>query len=821
MRNILFLLLLPVVLFAQGPLGLQYSHPKPFPMSITWAQYMGANTIYGVGSAGTFFKSTDDGQTWSLNYGAGVPSSGVVTYGINKAQFLDNNTGYTVGTAGITFTSDGGATFVNRSGSFTSSVTVYDLHFLDVNTGYISGTSSVKLAKTTDGGQTWTVNATLPSSAYRAFHYFSENRIFVVGNNTSSANIRFTTDGGLTWNARTAGTSTLYDIEFADSLTGYVAGGSGTCYKTTDGGETWTALTTGFTSSPFVSIKLVSANEFYLVGSAWDLYRTTDGGASFSPINFRSTSFDWSGNSTWLTNNGNNWFLAGAAGFYYRSTDNGATWATPSETKKIGFLQNIHGHHPSGTIIAVGSASSSAKGQQVLYSNNWGNTWRTADIPDISKDLRGVHMINATKAFAVGSGGNIYRTTDAGQTWDSVLNTSIYALSRVKFYDDNLGFATGNNGYIWKTTDGGATWTNKSVAGVTSTFGSIEFINASTIILGGPRTLVLKSTDAGETFQQIVTAFPTTQGLAQITMADSLFGYAVGSTGVSGIGYVWSTSDGGLTWAATGYPPAFSTFQNYAVVTRGRNEIYVAGANGTLYRSTDAGTNWTGYATGLSSNIFSMWLAHPDTIYATSGASGAAASVFKIPLPTVIPVELASFSAEVNGKNVFLSWKTATETNNSGFNIERKTTDGSWTEAGYVRGKGTTTGGNSYSFVDEVTTGRYSYRLKQVDFDGTYEYHELKNEVEVGSPATFTLMQNYPNPFNPSTSISFVLPADEVVTLKVYNTIGEEVATILNQKMTAGYHKVEFNASGIPSGVYIYRITAGSNTAVRKMSLLK
>ena len=193
---------------------------------------------------------------------------------------------------------------------------------------------------------------------------------------------------------------------------------------------------------------------------------------------------------------------------------------------------------------------------------------------------------------------------------------------------------------------------------------------------------------------------------------------------------------------------------------------------------------------------------------------------------SIIPVELTSFTASATGTNVKLLWETATELNNSGFSIERKSTGSDYMEIGFVPGFGTTTEPKSYSFNDQnLRSGVYTYRLKQIDFDGSFTYSN-EVEVEVIAPKEFSLDQNYPNPFNPSTKITFSLATDSKVTLKVFDVIGQEVASLINQNLTAGVHNVDFNAAGINSGVYFYRIEAsGVNGAkfvdVKKMILVK
>ena len=192
-----------------------------------------------------------------------------------------------------------------------------------------------------------------------------------------------------------------------------------------------------------------------------------------------------------------------------------------------------------------------------------------------------------------------------------------------------------------------------------------------------------------------------------------------------------------------------------------------------------------------------------------------------------IPVELTSFTAEVSAKTVTLKWITASELNNSGFEIEKQvsgkqyTVSNIWERIGFVEGKGTTAETNYYSFIDEeVSAGIYKYRLKQIDFDGSFEYSDVV-EVEVNIPAAFSLSQNYPNPFNPSTRIEYSIPSDGFVSLTIYNTIGQEVSTLVNENQTAGNYSVSFSADKLPSGLYFYSLRNGNYTATKKMLLLK
>ena len=166
--------------------------------------------------------------------------------------------------------------------------------------------------------------------------------------------------------------------------------------------------------------------------------------------------------------------------------------------------------------------------------------------------------------------------------------------------------------------------------------------------------------------------------------------------------------------------------------------------------------------------------------------------------------------------------------NNYGFEILRSiyTVAGGnqydlWDLLGFVEGNGNSNSPKEYSFIDnEITSGKYSYRLKQIDNDGTFEYSKII-EIDVDVPLEFELSQNYPNPFNPSTTIKYSLPVTSYVKLSVFNILGEEVQILMNETKDAGTYAINFNASQLNSGIYFYRLQAGDFIQVKKMTLLK
>lgn len=275
-------------------------------------------------------------------------------------------------------------------------------------------------------------------------------------------------------------------------------------------------------------------------------------------------------------------------------------------------------------------------------------------------------------------------------------------------------------------------------------------------------------------------------------------------------------------------------FPSFALIGP-QDEIYVTGNVGVI----SGGTTYHGLETvRYNSDGSNPWVADIN-LYAGIGkglALGADMSLYAVGMfyysvlkysqssPT--PVELSSFIGTVNNSTVELSWTTASEVNNRGFEVEKKNAkwkseEGKWEKIGFVNGNGTTTETQSYSFADNnLSSGKYLYRLKQIDFDGTFEY---SNEVEVivSFPEKFELSQNYPNPFNPSTKIKYQIATSNPVSLKIYDVLGNEVATLVNEIQSTGNYEVTFDASSLSSGTYFYRLQTGSLVESRKMILLK
>ena len=410
----------------------------------------------------------------------------------------------------------------------------------------------------------------------------------------------------------------------------------------------------------------------------------------------------------------------------------------------------------------------------ILRTTDGGSNWATQNSgTEIS--LNGIYCLGNLNCIAVGNDGTILRTTDSGITWQIIPSGVIRNLFSVSFADSNNGIAVGVFTRL-KSTDGGAQWTT-IIADTNYNLRDVCFCDHSTIIAVGASGTIIKSTNSGQTWVKQTSGISNM--LYGISCVDNLYGGTAGA-----LGKILGTQDGGMTWM---------------------------GQNG-----------WT------NRDLYSISFVNPDTGIVV-GANG----VIRTTFTAGIPVELISFNATAEGDRVILEWITASELNNHIFEIERRTEDQEFYTIGFVEGNGTTTEYHDYTYTDNhLERGEYLYRLKQIDYLGTFQYSdELK--VNVTAVIEFSLGQNYPNPFNPNTVISYQLPVNSNVTLKVYDVLGNEIATLVNEEKHPGTYEVEFTLESSikhsASGIYFYQLKVGNPLTgsgqvyleTKKMVLLK
>lgn len=293
---------------------------------------------------------------------------------------------------------------------------------------------------------------------------------------------------------------------------------------------------------------------------------------------------------------------------------------------------------------------------------------------------------------------------------------------------------------------------------------------------------------------------------------------------------VWYSTNSGTSWTNVGgnlNTASGPSIRSCAIVNTDSRMYFLGTSTGLYYcNSADLGTTWTQQTFNDQNVVVSMVrFRQADSILAF-GTHGRGIYTIRASDP-LLPVELSSFSSQIINNNVKLTWATEHEENNEGYNIERKSSNEDWVKIGFVRGNGTSSLKHTYTYSDNnLQTGRYQYRLKQMDFNGNFTYYNLNNEVTIGVPVSAMLLQNYPNPFNPETIINYQVSKDSKVELKVYNILGKEVTDIVNEFKPAGFYSVKFNASSLTSGVYFYRIVIYDNSRVlfsdtKKMQVVK
>ena len=415
-----------------------------------------------------------------------------------------------------------------------------------------------------------------------------------------------------------------------------------------------------------------------------------------------------------------------------------------------------------------------------------------------------------------GTTDKVVKTTNSGSSWTITadgLSFSFFGIpiTQDPTHPDTLYMMNGTN--FSRSTDFGSTWTTISTSvGSNSAPCDIEvFPDTSIILVGDNGTGIFRSTDYGITWAQ---TYSTSGEIPTISVDFQNPGIAW-ATKWSGGGGMLKSTNFGQTWTLV---PYFGSINMWGIhIQESDGKIILANSYSTSpgsWRSTDAGATWI--PINIPASGYQVVSIDSMTQFAAQGGG-----FYKLDSPYFIPVELTSFSASIIDGNTTLNWTTATELNNLGFEIEKSLNNEIFEKIGFVPGYGTTSESKNYNFfISNLPSQKTYYRLKQVDFDGTFEYSSSVEVMGV-TPVEFFLKQNYPNPFNPSTKIGFTLPIESNVKISVYNLIGQKVGELVNSKFSAGNHSVDFNASNLSSGIYLYKIEAGNFTSVKKMQLMK
>ena len=644
----------------------------------------------------------------------------------------------------------------------------------------------------------WTVQTSNTSNTLVGVSFADVNNGWAVG---ASATIRHTTDGGATWGTQTSPVSQLLRSVFAiDANTAVAAGDNGLIIRTTDGGANWTQVTSGTTNS-LTSVCFASTTTGWIVGglgTSATIKVSATGGASFGTQTttasgvFRAVAAASTSIATAFGGTSDNLFQIRA-----RTTNGGTNWTTQVQGTINGVVYGVT-YGTSTVGLAAGA------GGLVYKTTDAGSNWGAATSPT-SNILYGVAMKDANTGWVVGTSGDLFKTTDAGSNWLTQSGATSSTLSAVNFSDLYNGTAVGQSGTIIHTTTGGVV-SNITVSKTGDYTGGFISPGATDVPIlqislsnsaGTARVTSLTASFASTSTAvdgdvSAVRAYQDADNSGTVTGGDVLLGSKTFSSGVA-------------TW----------TSLTLDVTSGGIKILFVAdiapGAN-------------TSHALGLE-------LTNSTSVI----ASNATSSGFPIANTSnsLLPIELRDFSGTAESFGVILRWSTATESNNYGFEIEKRRIQNTefsaskegmhWILSGFVAGAGTSNAPRKYSYVDKnLSPGKYAYHLKQIDRDGKSTFSRSVEVVVGVAPKVFALSQNYPNPFNPTTTIEYTLPEAGKASLRIYDVLGKEVATLVNGELKAGVtHKAVFEASKLSSGIYFSRLEFSASDGSGKQLMKK
>ena len=467
----------------------------------------------------------------------------------------------------------------------------------------------------------------------------------------------------------------------------------------------------------------------------------------------------------------------------------------------------------------------------------------------------------STQGNGIVSNAKIYRTTNGGLNWSIILSsgTNVYGfINGIIFSRTNplLGVincdpnSTTESFKMWKTINGGTNWTlfqplaPNSSGAQNSVFLIDENFFGFGLNTASARVAITTNGGTNFNFYNLAGAGGSNGFVSTVAFNNNKLNGLAGTDATTDS--IPRTTNGGVNWFAQYIPCSITGFCCIRWVPF-TNTAYVVVSNTVTtqcFKTTDNGATWNsllfpaGVTNVTNHNVYvnnNKDATNPAYFFAVN-STGNVYSLNDDPLP----VELTSFTANFSGREVQLKWTTTHEQNNYGFEIlrnrEKSNQTENWEYAGFVKGKGTTNSPGTYYFKDKnLNTGIYHYRLKQIDYNGNFEYHTLNNSIEITNPVKYYLSQNYPNPFRQATKIEFEIPvrdnaikdnpqdaiSNTNIRITVYNTLGKEVKTLLNSQLTSGYYEITFNANELSSGVYFYVLKTDVYTEMKKMLVIK
>ena len=692
--------------------------------------------------------------------------------------FVDSLTGWAVGDEELIQTTDGGKSWKYQEISNPKWEHKNSILFKNRNLGWVVG---VEIYNTNDGGEHWSKQERGTSQnrnfELRSVFFYNERIGWASGD---SSLILRTTDGGLNWQSQSVGGKfdIVSSIYFIDSLRGWAVKEK-EILQSTNSGESWNKIYT-VNVNYLNSIFFLDSLNGWTAGYGGVIFSTTDGGKNWYSsvvVDYQDLHFS----SVYFLDL-NNGFIVGSYqdSFFkeypllFKTTDNGKNWTSPnfnydpSEVLDVCFSSIIFTNNKTGWIVGCNS---------LIYTTNGGSDWINHNsMMEGNGILTSVDFVNEKTGWAVGFDGNILKTTDGGENWNQTFRDR--QMSDVCFIDENIGWIVGDETILY-TTDGGNNWNEQTAPWHTGQIKSVHFIDVENGWSVGWFDPILKTTDGGQNWKASTSE---QYSLRDVVFLNEDYGWACGETWIEDslqhskeFGQIIRTTNGGAHWDE--YKLEGCSFNSIHFVDT--NIGWVTGTNLTDYTSIllktiDGGITWR-TITVDESNLFKIFFINKNIGWVTTGFESG-----KI---------LHSIDGGENWSEQFSSYRSFSTLSAIKF-INEKT---GWAVGSYGTILKTSNGGVTFVEVDNNSL----------------------------APTNFLLYQNYPNPFNPNTKISWQSPVGSQQTLKVYDILGNEIATLVNEEKPAGKYEVNFDASKLASGVYYYRLQADSFVETKKMMVLK
>lgn len=782
------------------------------------------NIIYIGAANGGIWKSTNGGMNWTpLTDDQPSMSSGALAIDPTNTNIIYAGTGEATYSgasyygAGLLKSTNAGQSWIQYTSglpnqTYFSRIVIRPNHPNEL----LAALGNSGLYRSTNSGETWTEIRS--GRCDDVLFTVTGDTAFAVGGST---NLARSINGGASFSnfgsGLPNGTRTHFDIARSNSSKMYAAvysSSSFTFYRSTNYGANWVSANSyNFNGSQAwydMHVRVNPKNENQIFVGTIDIHRSTDGGTTFTNI-----TNGYSGGNVHVDQHyiffhptDENTLFACNDGGIWRSTNGGTSFTNMNQNLTLTQFYRITASPFTPSRILGGTQDN---GTQQTYSTlNWqaafgGDGGEVCFNPFDQNYILGETQYNG-----------IYRTTNGGATWNS--STSGLSSSEAKAWvapiiahpDQNGVFFTARQ-RVYRSSNNGGSWTAVS-SNVNGTNAVRELAISKTnpnIMFATSSALVFKSTNAGASWTNV------SGGLPNKTI-NSVYVHPNNENEVfltfSGFGTskVYRSTDGGNGWMNIHGNLPDSPVNDIFIYTDDPTapQTYFAATDIGVFLTRDNGVTWEDMDNGLPNTVIKHLDYSPSTKMLRAGTHGR--GVYEAFIDFTVPVELSSFTLSTKENIISLKWETSTETNNRGFEIERKFKNDDWQIIGFVNGSGTTTEKQSYAFNDDLNEkyyeGKILYRLKQIDYDGSYEYSEQVAADVSLLPQTVELLQNYPNPFNPETTIKFAIPNSSKVILNIYNSLGEKTAELLNGFRAPGIHQAVFNAEQFSSGIYYYEL---------------